>query len=53
MYAATADAAVQLMSRGARIITIGSDLLFLEQGMSSAAGQMLPVRDWHIGGPGQ
>jgi 2-keto-3-deoxy-L-rhamnonate aldolase RhmA len=53
MYAATADAAVQLMSRGARIITIGSDLLFLEQGMSSAVGQMLPVRDWHIGGPGQ
>jgi 2-keto-3-deoxy-L-rhamnonate aldolase RhmA len=47
MYAASADEAARLMSRGARLITIGSDLLFLEQGMRAAAGPVLPIRDRH------
>jgi 4-hydroxy-2-oxoheptanedioate aldolase len=45
MYAASADAAAQLISHGARLITIGSDLLFLEQGMSNVVSKVLPVRD--------
>jgi 4-hydroxy-2-oxoheptanedioate aldolase len=46
MYAASADEAARLMSRGARLITIGSDLLFLEQGMRATADRVLPVREW-------
>lgn len=48
-YAATADAAGQLVSSGARLITVGSDLLFLEQGMRSAADRILPVRQRNAG----
>jgi 2-keto-3-deoxy-L-rhamnonate aldolase RhmA len=48
-YAATADAAGELISSGARLITVGSDLLFLEQGMRSAAGRILPERERHAG----
>jgi 4-hydroxy-2-oxoheptanedioate aldolase len=48
MYAASADEAAHLMSRGARFITVGSDLLFLEQGMRAAADRVLPIRQWHI-----
>ena len=48
MYAASADEAARLMSRGARLITIGSDLLFLEQGMRATADRVLPIREWHI-----
>ena len=44
MYAASAEEADRLTSRGARLITVGSDLLFLEQGMRTAADRMLPVR---------
>lgn len=51
-YAATADAAGELISSGARLITVGSDLLFLEQGMRSAAGRVFPVRERHAG-PGE
>jgi 2-keto-3-deoxy-L-rhamnonate aldolase RhmA len=43
-YAASADEADRLISSGARLITVGSDLLFLEQGMRNAADRMLPVR---------
>jgi 2-keto-3-deoxy-L-rhamnonate aldolase RhmA len=48
MYAASADEAARLMSRGARFITVGSDLLFLEQGMRASADQVLPVRQWQV-----
>jgi 4-hydroxy-2-oxoheptanedioate aldolase len=49
MYAATAEDAARIMSRGARLITVGSDLLFLEQGMRNAAERVLPLREWRIG----
>jgi 2-keto-3-deoxy-L-rhamnonate aldolase RhmA len=48
MYAASADEAARLMSRGARFITIGSDLLFLEQGMRATADRVLPLRERQI-----
>jgi 2-keto-3-deoxy-L-rhamnonate aldolase RhmA len=46
-YAPSADAANRLISSGARLITVGSDLLFLEQGMRSAADRVLPVHQRH------
>jgi 2-keto-3-deoxy-L-rhamnonate aldolase RhmA len=48
-YAPSADAADRLIASGARLITVGSDLLFLEQGMRSAADRVLPVRQRHVG----
>jgi 2-keto-3-deoxy-L-rhamnonate aldolase RhmA len=48
-YAPSADAADRLIESGARLITVGSDLLFLEQGMRSAADRVLPVRQRHAG----
>ena len=48
-YAPSADAADRLIASGARLITVGSDLLFLEQGMRSAADRVLPVRQRHAG----
>jgi 2-keto-3-deoxy-L-rhamnonate aldolase RhmA len=46
-YAPSADAADRLISSGARLITVGSDLLFLEQGMSDAGESMLHARQRH------
>jgi len=46
-YAPSADAAERLIASGARLITVGSDLLFLEQGMRGVADRVLPVRDRH------
>jgi 2-keto-3-deoxy-L-rhamnonate aldolase RhmA len=46
-YAPSADAAERLIASGARLITVGSDLLFLEQGMRSAADRVLPARQRH------
>ena len=46
-YAPSADAADRLVSAGARLITVGSDLLFLEQGMSNASESMLHARQRH------
>ena len=43
-YAGTAEAAARLVSSGARLITVGSDLLFLEQGMRAAADRVQAVR---------
>jgi 2-keto-3-deoxy-L-rhamnonate aldolase RhmA len=43
-YAGTAEAAARLVSSGARLITVGSDLLFLEQGMRAAADQVKALR---------
>lgn len=51
-YAASPDEAARLMADGARLITVGSDLLFLEQGMRTAADRMLPVRQ-RLGGSGE
>ena len=45
MYAASAAAANELVGRGARIITVGSDLLFLEQGMNRVLGSIGPARE--------
>jgi 2-keto-3-deoxy-L-rhamnonate aldolase RhmA len=36
MYAASSAATADLMTRGAQIITLGSDLMFFEQGMRRA-----------------
>ena len=48
MYAASAEEATRLMSRGAQLITVGSDLLFLEQGMRTAVDKVLPIRERRI-----
>jgi 2-keto-3-deoxy-L-rhamnonate aldolase RhmA len=48
-YAPSADVADRLIASGARLITVGSDLLFLEQGMRSAADRLLPVRQRRVG----
>jgi 2-keto-3-deoxy-L-rhamnonate aldolase RhmA len=48
-YAPSADAADRLIASGARLITVGSDLLFLEQGMRSVADRVLPARQRHAG----
>lgn len=48
-YAASAGAADRLVASGAQLITVGSDLLFLEQGMRNATDWMLPVRQRHAG----
>jgi 2-keto-3-deoxy-L-rhamnonate aldolase RhmA len=48
-YAPSAAAADRLVASGARLITVGSDLLFLEQGMRSVADRVLPVRQRHAG----
>jgi 4-hydroxy-2-oxoheptanedioate aldolase len=50
MYAASASEASSLASRGARIVTVGSDLLFLEQGMSRVIASLDSVRDWVLHG---
>jgi 2-keto-3-deoxy-L-rhamnonate aldolase RhmA len=42
-YAPSADVADRLIASGARLITVGSDLLFLEQGMRTAAGRVPPA----------
>jgi 2-keto-3-deoxy-L-rhamnonate aldolase RhmA len=51
-YAATADAAERFILSGARLITVGSDLHFLEQGMRSTADRMQAVRQRQAG-PGE
>jgi 2-keto-3-deoxy-L-rhamnonate aldolase RhmA len=48
MFAASAAAAADLLSRGARIITVGSDLLFFESGMRRVLDSLSPLRDWRI-----
>jgi 4-hydroxy-2-oxoheptanedioate aldolase len=44
MYAPSAAAASDLVSRGARIITVGSDLLFFEQGMRAVVNSVVPAK---------
>jgi 4-hydroxy-2-oxoheptanedioate aldolase len=48
MYAPSAAAAADLMSRGARLITVGSDMLFLERGMADVVNRVLPARDQRV-----
>jgi 2-keto-3-deoxy-L-rhamnonate aldolase RhmA len=48
MYAGSASEASAHAAKGARIITVGSDLLFLEQGMARVNDSMDKIRDWHI-----
>jgi 2-keto-3-deoxy-L-rhamnonate aldolase RhmA len=48
MYAPSAAAAAKLLSRGARIISVGSDLIFFDQGMSAVLDAVRPVRDGHL-----
>lgn len=40
MFAADSEKAEKLLSRGARIITVGSDLLFMERGIAAVNHQM-------------
>jgi 2-keto-3-deoxy-L-rhamnonate aldolase RhmA len=44
MYAASPDEAGRLLQREARLITVGSDLLFLEQGLGRVLQDMTAVR---------
>ncbi|WP_165965860.1 HpcH/HpaI aldolase family protein [Pseudonocardia dioxanivorans] len=43
LYAPTPEAARRWVDRGARLLTVGSDLLFLEQGMSRVLEAVAPV----------
>jgi 2-keto-3-deoxy-L-rhamnonate aldolase RhmA len=44
MYAPTPERADDLLDRGARIVTVGSDLLFMEQGLGRVLHAMAPAR---------
>jgi 2-keto-3-deoxy-L-rhamnonate aldolase RhmA len=48
MFAASAAAAADLVSRGARIITVGSDLMFFESGMRKVLASLSPLRQWRL-----
>lgn len=48
MYVASSSEAVAFATRGAQIMTVGSDLLFLEQGMTAVAKSVASVREWRF-----
>jgi 2-keto-3-deoxy-L-rhamnonate aldolase RhmA len=49
IYARSAAVAVELVCRGARMISVGSDLIFFERGMAAVLDAFRPVREWNFG----
>jgi 2-keto-3-deoxy-L-rhamnonate aldolase RhmA len=48
MYAASGAEAMDLLRREAQIVTVGSDLIFLERGLAQATETLRSVRGWKL-----